>query len=350
MRCIFCLEDRPGTKEHIFSRAIGGRLITDRECQPCNSTLGSRVDAALSDSFLVRNRRADLGLAGSGGTPPAIHEFLLGPATLAEDPDQKVCVKFNKTTGKLDIRAIPQIINVVMPDGTKGARIVVDERDADQIPKLIQRARRQAGFPPASAEQIAVDIEKMRKNVTAVENPKLLREKSYDFSYVLHAMIKIAYELAFLWLGEAYLDDPSAAELRTAICSPDPSSTDHLPVVAGDEAFDVFKLWPEHKSNHIAYALVNEGWIAIAVRIFDAHAAVVQVTIDTTRYLSGHDAQSKLRFLAIDPATGQMTNVPMAVEWSRIMAEIMAGKRELPRPSIRTTGPDIGADGGDNYT
>jgi hypothetical protein len=270
--------------------------------------------------------------------PPAIHEFLLGKASLAEHPDQEALVTFDKTTGKPDIRAISRIVNVVMPDGTKGARIVVDERDTDQIPKLIQRARKQAGFPPASAEQIIIDIETMQKSLTIINNPKLVMKKSYDFSYVRHAMIKIAYELAFLWLGEAYLDDPSAAELRTAITAPDPNSTDHLPVVTGDETFGVFKLWPEYKTNHIAYALVNEGRIAIAVRIFDAHAAIVQVSRDAARYLSGHDIETKLRFLSIDPTNGQMTDVPMAVEWRRIVMEIMAGKRDVPRPSVRTAG------------
>jgi hypothetical protein len=57
MRCIFCLNERPGSKEHVFALAIGGRLTTDRVCEPCNSTLGSRVDAALSDFFSIRVRR-----------------------------------------------------------------------------------------------------------------------------------------------------------------------------------------------------------------------------------------------------------------------------------------------------
>jgi hypothetical protein len=289
-------------------------------------------------------------LAGRSGTLPAVHEFLVGPARLAEDPDQKVLVAFNKTTGRLDTRAIPRIVNVVMPDGTKGAKIVVDERDVDQIPKLIQRARRKAGFPPVSAEQTAVDIQMTTK--IAIDNPKLLMRKSYDFSYVRHAMIKIAYELAFLWLGEAYLDDPSAAELREAICAPDPNSTDRLPVFTSDEAFEAFYLWPEEKTNHLAFAFAGDDGIAIAVRIFDAHAAVVWVTKDAARYLSCQDAQSKLRFLSINPATAQMVDVPMEDEWRRIVMEIVSGKRKIPRPpkmTGRTTGLGIGISGGDSY-
>ena len=177
MRCIFCLENRSGSEEHVFPLAIGGRLTTDRVCQPCNSTLGSRVDGALTNSFLVQNRRAALGLAGNSGKRPAIYDLLLGTSKLAEQPGWKVRTTFNKAAGKLDTRAVAQAVNIVMPDGTKAAQIVVDARDAGQIPMLIQRARKRHGLPPASAEQLAVDIEKMSKSVTAIENPKSLSGK-----------------------------------------------------------------------------------------------------------------------------------------------------------------------------
>jgi hypothetical protein len=65
MRCIFCLLERPRSVEHVFPLAIGGKLTTDRVCQQCNSTLGSRVDSALSDFPPVRQRRAELALAGN---------------------------------------------------------------------------------------------------------------------------------------------------------------------------------------------------------------------------------------------------------------------------------------------
>ena len=67
MKCIFCLEERPGTDEHVFPLAIGGSLIFDRVCAGCNSDLGSRIDTAISDNFLIRNHRARLGLAGNSG-------------------------------------------------------------------------------------------------------------------------------------------------------------------------------------------------------------------------------------------------------------------------------------------
>ena|SRR5665213_912520 len=155
-------------------------------------------------------------------------------------------------------------------------------------------------------------------------------ELSFDFAYVRHAMIKIAYELAFFWLGEAYLDDPSGAELRSAICEADPASTDRLPACVGDEAFGAFNWWSDDKTRHLAYTFVGEGAIAIAVRLFDVHAAVVWVTNDAARYLSVHDAKARLRFLSIDPTSKHMSDVPVEDEWRRIGIEIMSGQRNMP--------------------
>ena len=63
MLCIFCSQERPPSLEHVFPLAIGGTVTTDRVCAVCNSTLGTRVDAALSDFLPIRTRRAQLGLA-----------------------------------------------------------------------------------------------------------------------------------------------------------------------------------------------------------------------------------------------------------------------------------------------
>jgi hypothetical protein len=313
MRCIFCLKDRPGTEEHVFPLAIGGRVTIDRVCRLCNSTLGSRVDAALSNSFVVRARRAELGLSGSSGTPPAAYEMLVGVAKLANEPERRIQTKFNKKSGRLDIRALHHATDVIMPNGSKARQIVIDARDKDQIPKIIQRERKRHGLQPFSQEQLAAEAARCAENITCVNDPSVIFELTCDFAYVRHAMIKIAYELAFLWLGESYLDDPSAAELREAICSSDLTSTDRLSAFVGDaEGCDVFTFWPSSKTQHLAYAFpCGTGELAVAVRVFDCHAAVVSVTKDAARYLVGAGAQEKLRFLTIDAVTGRKENVPL---------------------------------------
>jgi HNH endonuclease len=319
MRCIFCLRERPGTVEHIFPLAIGGCLTTDRVCKPCNSMLGSRVDAALTDNFLVRTRRALIGIAGNQGTAPPIYEELCGTGELAAHPGRRVHIGYNRATKKMDVRALPHVSPTEAPDGTKGCRIILDERDIGKLPRIIQRERKNRGFPPLTEQELASEVARFATSRMAIENPQVLIKKTYKFHYVSHAMIKIAYELAFLWLGEGYLDDPLAAELRAAICAPDPNSTDRLPAAVMEaRECDVLQFWSPDKKSHIAYAFANDDRIAIAVRIFDIYAAVVWVTTRAAQYLSSADAQERLRFLSIDPERREKRYVPMMAEMHRI--------------------------------
>jgi len=261
MRCIFCSIDRPPSLEHVFPVAIGGHLTTDRVCEPCNSTLGSRVDAALVDFFPVRVRRAELGLAGNSGTPPGKFELLTGEVMLAGDPCGRLLVTYDEANNKLDLRRLYSASDVATPDGQKIRQITIDARDKDQIPVIIQRERKRHGLPPLSSEELAIEVSKCTTN--RVENPSVVKNLNVSFAYVRHAMFKIAYELAFLWLGETYLDDPVAVELREAICNADLASTDTLGGYVGDAPeCAVFSNWMPHPAHHLAYASVvaNHSW------------------------------------------------------------------------------------------
>lgn len=122
MRCIFCLEERPGSIEHVFPLAIGGTPTADRVCQPCNSTQGSRTDSALCDFLPVRQRRAELELAGNAKAPPAPLEMLTGIASLAGQPEERIATRYDAATGKLDHRLLHQVADVVTLDGKRFVR------------------------------------------------------------------------------------------------------------------------------------------------------------------------------------------------------------------------------------
>ena len=216
MLCIFCLKERSPSLEHVFSLAIGGTITTDRLCQQCNSVLGSRVDAALNNFLPIRIRRANLGLAGHGREPPDRFEILLGEHKVIGPAANRIRTTFNKATGKLDHRQLYHVADVVLPDGKKARQVTLDERDINQIPKIIQRERKRHGLPPLPKEGLAAAAK--RFTITVVDNPLVQVTINVSFAFLRHAMMKIAYELAFLWLGEAYLDDPTARELRKAIC------------------------------------------------------------------------------------------------------------------------------------
>ncbi len=69
MRCIFCLEERAPSDEHVFPEAIGGTLKIDRVCKSCNGRLGSDVDVLLTDHGLILMKRDMLGMQDSNGDP-----------------------------------------------------------------------------------------------------------------------------------------------------------------------------------------------------------------------------------------------------------------------------------------
>lgn len=315
----------------MFPLAIGGSLITERVCEPCNSILGSRVDAALCDFLPIRNRRAELGLAGNSGRPPPLYEMLTGNGELVDQPGQLIRSTFNKRTGKFDIRALHHAADVTLPNGQKVRQITMDLRDIDQLPKVINRERKRHSLPPLTPAQIAEEIEKARATSSTVDNPTVRMNVRTKFAYLRHALMKIAYELAFLWLGESYLEDPTAVKLRQAVIDPDRESTDKIPGFVGDaQDCPTFTYWSDEVNSHIALAQTANGIISIAVRIFDIHAGLIKVTENASSYLTGPNVHNKLRFLRIDPLTRKLEDVPLIEETGRIAQAVIARLSGLP--------------------
>jgi YD repeat-containing protein len=331
MLCIFCCKERPPSLEHVFPLAIGGTITTDRVCHACNSVLGSRVDAALCDFLPIRSRRATLGLAGNGGQVPALHEIFLGDVKLIGQAANRAQTTFNKATEKLDTRQLYHAPDVVTPDGNKARQITLDERDKGQIPKIIQRERKRHGLPPLSDDKLAAEAANF--TVTVVENPLVQVTLNVSFAYLRHAMMKIVYELAFLWLGESYLDDPIAVELRAAICNPDIASTDSIAGYVGEsQDCQPFKFWTPHEAHHLAYAAVAGNCVVISVRVFDIYAAVIVVSRDPGQYLQSRADATKLQFLAIDSVSGKTLNTTYDEESRRIAVAMTADQRLPPFP------------------
>ncbi len=332
MRCIFCREEREPSEEHVFPLAIGGTVTTDRVCPECNSTLGSRVDAALSDFFPIRSRRAMLGLAGNGGTAPSPFELFLGKATIVGVEANQIHTTLDKATGKLALKQIPHIAEVTSPEGLQQLRITMDLRDKDKIPRVTQRERARRGLPALSDEELAVAARSF--TVNSIEQPLVHLSRSFDFSFLRHAMMKIAYELAFLWLGEDYLEDPMAIELRSAICNPDPNSTDKINAFVGfadPEQFRIFQSWEPHQAHHLAYASIVQPTkqVVVAIRVFDIYGALIPVSAQPERYLKSQEDTKKLRFLAIDARNKKTIDSPFAEETRRI-AELMTKYQRFP--------------------
>jgi hypothetical protein len=325
MRCIFCSNERPPSLEHVFPLAIGGHITTDRVCRECNSTLGSRVDAALCDFLPIRQRRAELGLAGNSGVPPGQFELLTGDVEIVGTGGGRLQVTYDEASKQLDLRRLYQASNVVTPDGQKIRQITVDARDKDQIPVILKRERERHHLPPLSIEELAIEASKF--TAERIEQPTVLKNIRASYAYLRHALFKIAYELAFSWLGDTYLDDPLADELRKAICSPDLASMDSFAGYIGNapdcKAFAPY--WIPHPAHHLAYSQVKENHVMIAVRIFDLYAACVAVSRNATQYFGGPAAHpTELRFLALDAVSGKIVDTTFAEETHRMVTSMLA--------------------------
>ena len=331
MRCIFCSEERPASQEHIFPLAIGGTITTDRVCEPCNSTLGSRVDGALNNFLPIRVRRAELGLAGNSGEPPLMFEILTGEQTLVGEKANRIRTTWNRKTGKLDHKLHHHAEDIITADGKKARSVTIDARDKDQIPTIIQRERKRHGLPPLSEEMLAVEASKF--TISTVDNLVIKTDISVSFAFLRHAVMKIAYELAFRWLGESYLDDQLAIELRQAILRNDLASTDSFIGYADwAEPCTAFQFWTPHRAHHLAYATVVADSVIVAARVFDIYAVAIFVSREAGRYVKNGADVAKLPFLAIDAASGKTIETTFGAERHRIACEMSKHGRTPPFP------------------
>lgn len=146
----------------LTQKAIGGSLTIDRVCEKCTRPLGTHVDAPLVDHPFVVEPRSRLGIPGRGGrVPDPVAELLSGRWPFTDDPDQYAIHCPDPETGKLRPKLVPSKKLVTLPDGRKAMRVVIDELDLAEIPKIVQRVRRRAGLPALSTDELAVEVQRI---------------------------------------------------------------------------------------------------------------------------------------------------------------------------------------------
>ena len=64
--CIFCLENKELTDEHIILKALGGGLSAKLLCKECNSKFGEGLDAEFRNQIQNRIARFTEGIFGRG--------------------------------------------------------------------------------------------------------------------------------------------------------------------------------------------------------------------------------------------------------------------------------------------
>ena len=208
MKCIICGEENTSSVEHVFPNAIGGSLKINNVCLICNSNMGKAIDIHLSGSFVVLMAMLTQGIRGKNGR---MKTDFYNRALQSEDGDKYEYV-FNEDGKRKRLKHPFKCYERGLDSGQRMFTIVADISDMKKMLNALNGKRKKIGLRPISKEDLNTDIEKVDMGV-----PSQKVKFSINFDRLSVALYKIAYELAFLWLGEGYFNDKWAIKIRKLI-------------------------------------------------------------------------------------------------------------------------------------
>lgn len=319
MICIFCLNDKQiaeFSEEHIFPEAIGGKIVLpDAVCTKCNSTLGTSIDVGLTDHELIAMKRYQFLIAGKRGRIP--NPFDSG--ILNQGKPQQVRTEIDKN-GKISrIYLTPKIEKEKLDDNTLRIGMQIDAADKDKIPSIIQKIIERAG------SRAVIDKDSLDKLFTmesqTIENPSIQFKMSMSLTSHLRACLKIAYEFAYLWLGESTLSDERMRALREAILADAPPEewADKYKLRGQVKLFEgegMMPMFTNPDSAHIAYVSKQGSTVVCYLRIFKVFEGIIEVSASPDRYPDFQD-----QFCSIDASTGAVRQCRLVDEFLRLSHE-----------------------------
>lgn len=314
MKCIICKEEKVDsefTDEHVFADSIGGTLILSNVCKDCNDKLGRHIDAKLVNHLLIQFVRLTLKIPSKSGKVPNPLEN----GVLRSDPDQQVKYFFDNTGVPQELYMVPKVAKTTREDGSEEVHMVIDVKDRDKLPTMINKMLRRKGLPEISAEE----IEKHIKTSTD-HTPTMEISRSIDLVDYKRGILKIAYELAYYWLGENYLNDPVGEEIRR--CITDYTNKEWFKKYKIRETINLtgkkpmLQLWTDETSSHISFVKASDGKIVIYIRVFDVFEANIVVSEKADQYTPFTD-----RFISINSETGEIRESDLMSEFLRICQE-----------------------------
>jgi HNH endonuclease len=308
VRCFFCLEEKAPSDEHVFPAAIGGTLKTNRVCTACNSFLGKEVDVRLTDHPAILMKRQESGMTRSGGKPVDATKKLFAKGTLAADPEKRIQMVSEPITGRLTPKMMYHESRTESEDGTEQRQVTLDESDIGALEKIVQRHRKNAGLQPLPEEEIQALIADARRNMRTLEQPEVVYAVKVDAFHFQRAVCKISYELACIWLGDAYLNDPAAEPIRNFILTGKEAEIPGKIQLGGN--MPPLSLWQSEPKAHVGLALQQGDKIAIGVQVFDAVSGVVIVTNAARSYPNLKDG----RFVLMDLVGSSSRNTTLTDE------------------------------------
>lgn len=212
-RCIFCMkfkDEQEFNKEHIILDSLGGSgidNILDCVCIECNSKLGTKVDSMFVNDVITEGIRFQLKIKGRNGVPDPFKQM---PINYADTPIIGK-LKTDKEGNIISFRADCQEIKL-----SDGKTLIIAPRK--NFVGYVDSCLKKRG--------IFLSKEEILENRLKVKNPKIPTIKyiepteEYEDLYLYRAtplLLKMAYEFSVLKLGDGYLEDPVADNIRKCI-------------------------------------------------------------------------------------------------------------------------------------
>jgi len=210
--CIFCLKPKPRddrSVEHVFPESLGGTITMIEVCRTCNSRIGTQVDRYLTDHWAIQNDRLLKGLRGKDGKLP--NPFARGRSEDKYGNPVQVRMEHGKIS---DIYAVTNIKPVKNEGGViTGYDVTVDGRDEAKLPDIIAGLKKRHA---ALGQDLNVGDQRVRTDAGS----QITQHVPFDTYQYYRAILKVGYELTYLFCGPAYLDDPIGTRIRDLINSP----------------------------------------------------------------------------------------------------------------------------------
>jgi hypothetical protein len=192
-----------------------------------------------------------------------------------------------------------------MPDRKPGVNIRVDVDDLSKLGRIVNSHITRAGGVPLSPERIEeIEQELVHERI---DNPQVSIPVSVDLNGYQRPLVKIAYELACLWLGDRYLDDPTARMFQACLLDKDPPADlgsrypfrGSIPPWWASEP--IFPSWQDEPDSLIGLGLRYgaPGPIGVYVRVFGHFQAMLMVTDGALGY-----PQFRNQFIGIHAGSG----------------------------------------------
>jgi len=284
IKCIICLGENPITlenpltKEHIIPEFMGGAKYISRVCKCCNEWMSRDFEVAVSKFDFYEIARYTHQINGK-------RKLVKHPFTGSYEDDTYGKFRINE---KGEIIVIPEIeiklknknLSLVGSIDQSDEKVLIEqvllklERDKEICEKFGLEAL------PSLAERL---INTSDTKYESHYNPKVSKSSVFDIDAHIKLYTKIAFETAFDYFGDIYLDDPVAVKIRKSLQSGDFEKLKNLSAIAGldpilDDAFDSTYHWVVLLKNICYIKIFNISWEGIfsEMQLFEkGHAGIV---------------------------------------------------------------------------